>query len=228
MATKITWLGHGGWRIQTAEHIILLDPFLTDCPTATESADSVAADFILVSHGHFDHIADVPAIAKRTGAKVIAIFEIAQWLEKNHQIEGSVGMNIGGSVQLPFGSVKMTRALHSSQLPDGSYGGEPAGFVVTVNGQRMYFACDTGLFSDMRLIGEMGIDLAVLPIGDLFTMGLDDSIAAIKLVQPNQVAPAHYNTWPPIAQDADAWAARVQQDTDAKPIVTQPGESFEI
>lgn len=228
MAIKLTWLGHGGWSIQTADHTILLDPFLTECPTATESADSIAADFILVSHGHFDHIADVPAIAKRTGAQVIAIYEIAQWLEKNHQIEGSIGMNIGGGIAMPFGHVKMTPAFHSSQLPDGSYGGEPAGFLLTIDGKRIYFACDTGLFGDMELIGAVGIDLAVLPIGDLFTMGPGDSIAAIQLLKPKKVAPAHYATWPPIAQDADAWASSVKEFTSAEPIVVQPGESFEL
>ena len=228
MSLKITWLGHGGWSIKTAEHTILLDPFLTDCPTATESADSIAADFILVSHGHFDHIADVPAIAKRTGAQVVAIFEIAQWLEKNHQVEGSIGMNIGGAIDLAFGNVKMTQAIHSSQLPDGSYGGEPAGFVLTMDGKRIYFACDTGLFSDMQMIAAGGLDLAVLPIGDLFTMGITDSIAATLMLQPTKVAPAHYGTWPPIEQDADAWAERIKSDTSAVPLVPKVGEPFEI
>lgn len=228
MAIKLKWLGHGGWSINTSEHTVLLDPFLNENPTAPCKADEVEADFILVSHGHFDHIADVPAIAKRTGAQVIAIFEIAQWLEQNHQIEGSVGMNIGGGVQLPFGHVKMTPALHSSQLPDGSYGGEPAGFLLTIAGHRIYFACDTALFSDMRLIGEGGLDLAVLPIGDLFTMGPADAVAAIKLLKPIRVAPAHYNTWPPIEQDAAAWSSRVADETEAEAIILAPGGSFAL
>ena len=224
----LTWLGHGGWSIKTEEQTILLDPFLTDCPTATESADNIEADFILVSHGHFDHIADVPAIAKRTGATVVAIFEIAQWLEKNHQIEGSVGMNLGGATDLAFGNVKMTPAIHSSQLPDGGYGGEPAGFVLTLEGKRIYFACDTALFSDMQVIAAGGLDLAVLPIGDLFTMGITDSIAATLMLQPTKVAPAHYGTWPPIEQDAEAWAERIKSETQAVPLVPKVGEAFTV
>jgi L-ascorbate metabolism protein UlaG (beta-lactamase superfamily) len=137
-------------------------------------------------------------------------------------------MNIGGGVNLPFGYVKMTQAIHSSQLPDGSYGGEPAGFVVTIGDKRIYFACDTGLFSDMQQIGSVGIDLAVLPIGDLFTMGPEDSLAAIQLIKPKRVAPAHYNTWPPIEQDAAAWARQVREQTASEPIVPTVGESFEL
>ena len=131
-------------------------------------------------------------------------------------------------MQLPFGSVKMTNALHSSQLPDGSYGGNPAGFLVKLEEVTLYFACDTALFGDMQLIGQAGIDIAVLPIGDLFTMGPDDAVAATKLIQPKRVLPAHYNTWPPIEQDAEAWAAKVREQTDAEPIVIEPGQSVSL
>ncbi len=228
MPLELTWLGHGGWSLRTAQHTVLLDPFLSQCPTATLQPEDMRADFILISHGHFDHIADVPAIAERTGAKVVANFEITQWLASQHRISNSVGMNIGGGVSLPFGHVKMTPAWHSSQLPDGSYGGEPAGFVLTIAENRIYFACDTGLFSDMQLIGQGGIDLAVLPIGDLFTMGPADSIQAIQWIKPTKVAPAHYGTWPPIEQDAPAWATLVREKTSAEPIVVAPGESFKL
>ena len=137
-------------------------------------------------------------------------------------------MNIGGQVKLDFATVKMVPALHSSQLPDGSNGGVPAGFVVMADEKKIYFACDTALFSDMQLIGKMGIDLAVLPIGDLFTMGVDDSIEAIKLINPKSVLPTHYNTFPPIEQDAAAWSKRVATETSAQPIVLKPGESHEL
>ncbi|MEM8678356.1 MAG: metal-dependent hydrolase, partial [Planctomycetota bacterium] len=162
---ELTWLGHGGWSIKTASHTILLDPFLTDSPTAPCKADELAADFILVSHGHFDHIADVPEIAKRTGAEVVAVYEVTSWLQSVHGIDHCVGANIGGTVTLPFGKVTLTHAIHSSQLPDGSYGGNPAGFVVAADDRRVYFACDTALFSDMQLLADPPLDLAVLPIG---------------------------------------------------------------
>ncbi|MCH2124675.1 MAG: metal-dependent hydrolase [Pirellulaceae bacterium] len=228
MAIDLKWLGHGTWLINSGEHSILLDPFLDDSPTAPVKAADINATHILVSHGHFDHVADVAPIANRTGATVVAIYEIAEWFSNQHKVENTLGMNLGGTIQLPFGSVKMTPALHSSQLPDGSYGGAPAGFLLTLNGSRIYFACDTALFSDMQLIGKEGIDLAVLPIGDHFTMGPEDSLTAIKLISPKQVAPAHYNTWPPIEQDGAAWAKRVQEETTAIPHVLTPGDTIQL
>jgi L-ascorbate metabolism protein UlaG (beta-lactamase superfamily) len=132
-------------------------------------------------------------------------------------------MNIGGAIELPFGRVKQTIAHHSSTLPDGSSGGNPCGYLLTIDGLKIYFACDTGLFYDMKLIGSGGLDLAVLPIGDRFTMGPDDALEAVKLLEPRRVVPSHYNTWPPIAQDAAAWAERVRRETHAEPIVVPPG-----
>ncbi len=215
--------------MRSGDHHILLDPFLSESPTAPCKPDELVADVILVSHGHFDHIADVPEIAKRTSAQVVGNFEVTQWLQANYGLENTIGMNIGGGAELEMGHVKLTQAIHSSQLPDGSYGGTPGGFLLTLAGKRLYFACDTALFSDMRLIAAAGpLDLAVLPIGDLFTMGPADSLQAIEWLQPQRVAPAHYNTWPPIAQDPQAWAEQVRQRTAAEPIVLVPGESFEI
>ena len=189
MTTNITWLGHGSWSIQTASARILLDPFLDESPTAPIKATDAEADFILVSHGHFDHVADVASIANRTDATVMANFEIAQWLGNKHGVENTVGMNLGGNATLPFGVVKMTIAWHSSQLPDGSDGGNPGGFLLTLPDGKIYFACDTALFSDMKLIGDAGIDVAVVPIGDLFTMGPDDAVEAIKLIRPKCAVP---------------------------------------
>lgn len=222
MATELTWLGHGSWSITTKENTILLDPFLNDSPTAPVKADDVSADYILVSHGHFDHVADVVSIAKRCDATIVSNFEICEWFGKQGA-KKSEPMNIGGSIQLPFGNVKSTIAHHSSALPDGSYGGNPGGFLLTLDDGKIYFACDTSLFFDMGLIGETGIDLAVLPIGDRFTMGPDDAIKAVELLHPKRVTPAHYNTWPPIEQDAAAWAERVKTETNAEPVVLEPG-----
>ena len=223
---KLTWYGHGTWLIETGDHRIVLDPFFDDNPAATVPAADVEADFILISHGHFDHVADAAAIANRTGATLVAIYEIAEWFGKNHSVEKTIGMNVGGVIELPFGQVKMTMAQHSSQLPDGSNGGVAGGFILTAENKSVYFACDTGLFSDMRLY--RGVDMAVLPIGDLFTMGPADSIEAIKLIEPKQVLPAHYGTWPPIEQDAQAWAKAVSDTTQANPVVLKPGEATNV
>lgn len=229
MATTITWFGHNCWSILAGGKTILLDPFLDESPTAPVKAADVKADYMLVSHGHFDHIADAVRIAQRTGATVLTNFEVGQWLVKQGVAEEKiVGMNPGGGTKQPFGHAKFTIAHHSSSLPDGSYGGVPGGFLLTLDGSRIYFACDTALFLDMKLIGVGGLDLAVLPIGDLFTMGPEDSIDAIKLLNPRRVAPCHYNTWPPIEQDAAAWARQVRSHTAAEPIVPAPGEKISL
>jgi len=225
----LTWLGHASWQLKTDQHTILVDPFLDDSPTAPVKADQVAADFILISHGHFDHVADAAKIANRTGATVVSNYEITTWLAKNHGVKNTVGGNLGGGVNLPFGRVKLTLAFHSSALPDGSNGGNPCGFLVSLtDGPKLYFACDTGLFGDMALIGAAGLDLAVLPIGDLFTMGPEDALEAVKLLKPRRVVPSHYNTWPPIAQDAEKWAAWVRAETIAEPIVIAPGGTIDL
>ena len=222
MATELTWLGHGCWSIAAGGHRVLLDPFLDDSPVAPVKADEVEADFILVSHGHGDHVGDTVKIARRTGAVVISNFEICEWLTAQG-VENTHAMNLGGGYSFPFGRVKMTIAHHSSMLPDGSDGGNPAGFLLALPEGNVYFACDTGLFFDMNLIGTAGIELAVLPIGDNFTMGPDDSLVAVELLEPKRVVPVHANTWPLIAQDAGRWAERVRAATRAEPIVLEPG-----
>lgn len=228
MFVNLTWLGHATWLVESGETSILVDPFLDQSPVAPLKAADVNPDYILVSHGHQDHIADCAAIAGRTGAHVVTNYEISLWLEKVHGVRNATGMNIGGNFRVPFGNIRMVPAWHSSGLPDGSYGGNPAGFVVTIADKKIYFAGDTALFSDMKLIGSQGLDLAILPIGDLFTMGIDDSVAATRLVEPLNVAPSHYNTWPPIQQDADKWAERIRRETTARPFTPLPGESFQI
>ena len=225
---KLTWLSHASWLIETPEARILLDPFFADNPAAQVTAEDFAdVTHVLVSHGHYDHVSDVAAVIEKSGAQLIACWEIAQWFKKQHGIENAIAMNLGGNVSLPGGTAKMVPALHSSDLPDGSYGGHPAGFLLKLEDRRIYFACDTAYFSDMKWYAA-GADVAVLPIGDLFTMGIHDSIEAIKLIEPKVVLPTHYGTWPPIEQDTAAWANRVTAETDSKPVVLNVGESYTV
>jgi L-ascorbate metabolism protein UlaG (beta-lactamase superfamily) len=228
MTTSLTWLGHGAWLIDTSGQRVLIDPFFTGNPAAAVTADAVAADFILVSHGHGDHVGDTVAIARRTGATVIANYEITEWLARQG-VAKTHPMNTGGARTFPFGNLKLTIAQHTSMLPDGANGGNPCGFLIRLtDGRKIYHAADTGLFLDMQLIGEEGIDVAILPIGDNYTMGPADSLRAIRLLQPKQVIPTHFGTWEVIAQDARSWAARVKGETSAAPIVLKPGESWKM
>ncbi|MGP8329387.1 MAG: metal-dependent hydrolase [Methanosarcinaceae archaeon] len=226
--TKLTWYGHATLGLLTDGYKLLIDPFFTDNPSASATADEMEANFILVSHGHGDHVGDTVAIAKRTGALVITNFEIANWFG-TQGVSKVHPQHLGGGFQHPFGYLKLTLALHGSALPDGSCGGNPAGFLLTTNdGKKIYMAQDTGLFGDMSLIGDEGIDLAVLPIGDNFTMGPDDALKAVKFLRPKAVIPIHYNTWDLIAQDPTRWADRVEAETQAKAVVLKAGESFEF
>ncbi len=227
MATTLTWLGHAAFSLHVAGLHVLVDPFLAENPAAASNPDSIPADFILVSHGHGDHVGDALAIAKRTGATIVSNAEIAGWFSK--KAVKTHAQHLGGGHQHPFGYLKLTSAMHGSGLPDGSYGGNPAGFLLTLpEGKRIYLACDTGLFGDMALIGEEGIEIAALPIGDNYTMGPDDALRAVKLIRPVHVIPIHYNTWGLIAQDPDAWAARVKAETKTIPHVLKPGESLTV
>ena len=227
MKTTFTWYGHATLGLTVGEHKLLVDPFFTGNPVAPITADEAFADFILITHGHGDHVGDAQAIAKRNNALIISNFEIAGWFAE--QGLESHAQHLGGGFHHPFGYLKLTLALHGSALPDGGYGGNPAGLLLTTpDGKKIYMAGDTGLFGDMQLIGDEGIDLAVIPIGDNYTMGPDDALRAVKLLRPKQVVPIHYNTWPLIEQDPHAWKARVEAETSAKVVVLKPGESLEL
>ena len=228
MATKLTWYGHATLGLETDGYKLIIDPFFTGNPVASATADEVEANYILVSHGHGDHVGDAVAIAKRTGATAIANAEIASWLA-GQGVEKTHPQHLGGGYQHPFGYLKLTLALHGSALPDGSNGGNPAGFLLTTNdGKKIYMAQDTGLFGDMSLIGDEGIDLAVLPIGDNYTMGPADALKAVKFLRPKTVIPMHYNTWDLIAQNPTSWAEKVQSETQAKVVLLSAGDSFEL
>jgi len=227
MALKVGWLSHACFLIEADQTKILIDPFVTDNPLAPVKADDVEADFILVSHGHGDHVGDTVNIAKRTGATVVSNFEIQNWLT-GQGVENAHPLHIGGGFDFGWGRVKLTIAHHGSALPDGSYGGNPCGFLLTIQDKKIYHACDTGLFYDMKLIGEEGIDLAILPIGDNFTMGPDDALRAVKLIEPKQVVPIHYDTFDIIKQDPNKWAEKVRNETNAIVTIMRPGDTIEL
>lgn len=200
---KITYYGHSCFAVETASHRLLFDPFISPNPLAKEiDVDSIAADFIFVSHGHGDHIADCMTIANRTGAKVIANYEVGTWLE-GKGVKNVVPMNHGGAAKMDFGRVKLTNAIHSSSMPDGSYGGNPAGFLIETKEGNFYYSGDTALTLDMRLIAKSGLHIgfAALPIGDHFTMGIDDAIKAADYVGTRTILGLHYDTFPPIVID---------------------------
>jgi len=227
MSDILTYYGHASWGLETGNYRLLVDPFFNHNPASPVKAEEMTADYILVTHGHGDHIGDTDIIAKNCDPLVITVSEIAGWLNKRGV--RTHGQHIGGGYHHPFGYLKLTLALHGSMLPDGSYGGNPAGFLLTtLGGKKFYFAGDTGLFGDMRLIGEEGVDVAVLPIGDNYTMGPDDALRAVKMLTPKVVIPMHYNTWDLIAQDVETWTARVEAETDARAVVLQPGEALEV
>ncbi|WP_315373556.1 metal-dependent hydrolase [uncultured Selenomonas sp.] len=222
---KYTYYGHASFLLDDGTSKVLTDPFLTGNPLAAIQADDVECDYILLTHAHGDHLGDAPAIAKRTGAMVLGIPEV---LDVCLQAEGDIkthGMNIGGSVKLPFGKVRMTMALHSS----GVAGGIACGYVIQIGGINVYFAGDTALFSDMKLIGQKDpLDYAVLPIGDNYTMGLEDAALAAQWLNTKNVIPIHYNTWPVIAQEAGRYKEVTEGMTRAAVHIVEPGGTLEL
>lgn len=222
---KFTYYGHSCFLLDDGKYKVLADPFLTGNPLAAIEAGQVECDYILVSHAHGDHLGDAAAIAKRTGAMVLAIQEVLGLCEEQAgEIQGH-GMNLGGSVKLPFGKVRMTMAFHSS----GVAGGIACGFVIQIGGIDVYFAGDTALFHDMKLIGRKEpIDYALLPIGDNYTMGLEDAALAAQWLNARNVIPIHYNTWPVIQQDAARYKELTEQTSRATVHIVKPGESLEL
>jgi L-ascorbate metabolism protein UlaG (beta-lactamase superfamily) len=199
---KLTYYGHSAFEIETNNQTLLFDPFITPNPLAKAvDVNKLTPDYILISHGHVDHIADAVSIAKRTNATVIANFEVATWIEKQG-VKKTHPMNHGGSFKFDFGRVKYVNAIHSSSFPDGTYAGNPGGFVVETDGGNFYYSGDTALTLDMKLIGDAtALKFAVLCIGDNFTMGPDDAIKAAELIRCNQIVGVHYDTFPPIKID---------------------------
>lgn len=229
MAT-LTWHGHSCFTLVTDEGTrIMIDPWLDENPKADiRAADVEALDYILVSHGHFDHFADCVELAKRTGATVVSTFEIVSFVAKQGHEKGH-GMNIGGGHRFPFGRVKLTPALHTGSVAgddEGAFTTDCSGFLITLNGgTRLYHAGDTALIMDMQLLKGQ-VDVAILPIGDNFTMGPDDAARAVEMIGPRTVIPMHYDTFPVIEQDPEEFRGLVGDR--ARVEVLQPGGSLEL
>lgn len=235
MAVSFTWLAHSAIFLELDGHRVLIDPFLTNNPLSPAKPDEFEVEHILLTHAHGDHVGmtesspagDTISIAQRTGAQVVCNYEMGNWFMAKG-VQNVFQGNPGGTMRGEYMDVKWTQAFHSSSFEDGSYGGQPNGLIIKSAGATLYHAGDTSLFGDMALIGEEGIDVAFLPIGDVYTMGVDDSIRAVKLLKPKYVMPIHYNTWPPLVQDVVAWADRVNRDTEAQPIVLDPGGTYSL
>ncbi len=224
---KATFLGHSCVMATDGKYKIIIDPFLTDNPVAGMKADDVEVDYILVTHGHGDHLGDAVPIARRNDATIIAPNELAIYVA--NQGAKAHNMHIGGAFNFPFGKVKLTIAHHGSGAGDGLvYTGNPCGFIINMGGKTLYHAGDTALFYDMKLIGEMNsIDIAFLPIGDNFTMGIDDGVKAVEFLKPKKAVPMHYKTWPVIDTDPNEFADKLK-GFDTEVIIIKPGESVDV
>ncbi|MBN1300285.1 MAG: metal-dependent hydrolase [Melioribacteraceae bacterium] len=208
---KLRYFSHSSFQITTdSGRIILIDPFLDGNPTSPVKSDDVTADYIILTHGHGDHIGDAFKIAKRSDPLFICVNELADYCAKNGF--KAHNMHIGGAYNFEFGRVKFTIAHHGSLTPDNQYTGEPSGVLITADGKTLYHTGDTGLFYDMKLIGEMNpVDYMLLPIGDNFTMGITDAVKAVELTNPGVAIPMHYNTFPVITVDPEEFKNKVAE-----------------
>ncbi|NLX90313.1 MAG: metal-dependent hydrolase [Firmicutes bacterium] len=218
---KLTFLGHACFLLgEEGKETLVFDPFLRENPQASLRPEEVKAEYVLISHGHYDHLGEAYEIAEANKAMIISTSEISNDAESKGL--SAHPLNIGGKFNFPFGWVKLTLAFHGS----GFAGGHACGFVVHYYGKNIYFAGDTGLFSDMKLIGELTpLDIALLPIGDNYTMGIDDAAIAASFLKAKTVIPYHYNTWPLIAADPEEFKKKVEEKTNSRCVIISPGES---
>jgi L-ascorbate metabolism protein UlaG (beta-lactamase superfamily) len=226
---EIRFIGHATFELTEGDARILIDPFLApNNPVAKVTADDVDPTHILLTHGHVDHVADAVAVAKRTGAHCVALVELANWLGEQG-VENVSDPNIGGTVTFDWGWVKLVHAFHSSTTPDGKAIHPPAGLVINVGGTTVYHLGDTGLFGDLELIAQRTpVDVALVPIGGHYTMDRHDAVVAAQLVGAETVIPCHFNTFPPIETDANAFKSDVESKTSAKVVVLEPGKAHTV
>jgi L-ascorbate metabolism protein UlaG (beta-lactamase superfamily) len=220
----IRFLGHACFELSAGEDRVLIDPFLSGNPMAAAKPDEVEPTHILLTHGHVDHVLDAAAIAKRTGAACVALVETATWLGKQG-VENVSDPNLGGTVEFGWGWVKLVQAFHSSETPDGTVT-YASGLVVNIGGTTVYHLGDTCLFGDLKLIAQRTpVDVALMPIGGHYTMDRHDAVVAAELIGAATVIPCHYNTFPPIETDAQAFKSDVESKTSSKVVVLEPGET---
>ncbi len=226
MAVNILYHGHSTFEIHSGDHRLIVDPFLDQNPLSDIKPGAVKADYILLSHAHFDHVADVEAVARQNKAGIYCNFEMSQYYTGKGL--NAVGLNQGGTGQTPFGKLSLTVAFHTSTFPDGAGGGVACGMVIEIGGKKIYYAGDTALFGDMALIGKLWKpDMAILPIGDNYTMGPGHAVLAAEMIGAPIVMPVHYNTFPPIVQNAEAFAEDIRIK-GLQPAVLKAGESWEV
>jgi L-ascorbate metabolism protein UlaG (beta-lactamase superfamily) len=228
MAAEVRWLGHAGFHLSGGGADVLVDPWLTGNPKAPVGADDLPADVILLTHGHGDHLGDTVGIAKRTGATVVAIVELAAEIEAAG-VADVRNPNLGGTITFDWGWAKLVPAWHTAVSPSGT-AHMPAGLLISYGGHLIYHLGDTALFSDLQLIARRGdkVDLALVPIGGHFTMDRFDAVTAVEFINPAQVIPIHYGTFPPVETDAEAFKQDVQNAGFSQVYVLNPGDTHKL
>jgi L-ascorbate metabolism protein UlaG (beta-lactamase superfamily) len=227
----IRWLGHAAFELSSGSHRVLIDPFLApDNPAAVVGPDEVDPTDILLTHGHGDHVAHVVEVAKRTGARCVALTELARWLGEQG-VDDVADPNLGGTAEREWGWVKVVQAFHTNTLPEGRAIGHAAGLVIYLDGTTVYHLGDTALFGDLKLIAERNpVNVALVPIGGHFTMDQEDAVTAVELIDPDVVIPMHYGTFPPIEADPERFASDVDASprTSTEVVLLKPGDTHTV